>query len=186
MKNERSLYWTLILYDDSDNLNFNEKIEIIKKNYNYLYIKHDKDKLESGENKKAHYHIVLRFKNYKWLNSLSEELNVPYNYFQKVNSLNSILCYLIHFKEDNKYHYDITEVKGTSDFKSRLNKLILNCDKTEEDKISILFNYIMLSNSYITFSNFVSFVISKGLWSEFRRSATIFIKLLDEHNCNVV
>ena len=186
MKNERSLYWTLILYENSENLDFSKKIELIKKQYNYLYIKHDKDLLPTGEIKKSHYHIVLKFKNYKWKNSLSEELDIPPNYLEPVRSLNSILCYLIHFKEETKHHYDIMEVKGSADFKSKLLKVINNIDKTEEDKISILFNYIMISNRKITFSNFVSYVISKGLWSEFRRSSTIFIKLLEEHNVNML
>ena len=39
----RSKYWTLILYEDSDTLKFNDYIDYIKQNYIFLYIKHDKD-----------------------------------------------------------------------------------------------------------------------------------------------
>ena len=181
-KNIRSLYWTLILYDESDNLNFKEKIEKIKC-YEYLYIKHNKDIIPAtGEVKKTHYHVVIKFKNYKWLNSLSQELEIPSNYFEPVRNLNNILCYLIHFKEENKYHYDICEVKGSPVFKDKLVKIINNFDSTEEEKISLIFNFISLQNKKINFSDLVDFVLKKGLWAEFRRSALIFSKLVDEHN----
>lgn len=185
MKNDRSLYWTLLLYEESENLEFTEIKEKLKI-YDYLYILHDKDLLPSGEPKKKHYHVVLRFKNYKWLNSLSEELGIPSNYFQKVRNLEGILCYLIHFKEENKHHYDIADVKGSSTFKNRLIKCLNSNDLSEEDKVSILFNYIVMSTHKISYSKFVSYVISKGLWSEFRRSASIFNKLLDEHNSKML
>ena len=82
-KNIRSLYWGLILYDDSENLNFNDKIITIAQNFDYVYIKHDKDIDTNGNLKKIHYHIILKFNNYKWLKSLSDELNIPMNYFIK-------------------------------------------------------------------------------------------------------
>ena len=50
MKNERSLYWGLILYEDSENLKFSD---FNFSNYEYLYIKHDKDKNEDGSLKKG-------------------------------------------------------------------------------------------------------------------------------------
>lgn len=182
MKNVRSKYWTLILYDESENLNFKDKIEKIKC-YEYLYIKHNKDIIpETGELKKTHYHVVIKFNNYKWLNSLAEELDIPFNYFEPVRNLNNILCYLIHYNEENKFHYNICDVKGSSIFKNRLVKVINNFDSTEEEKISLIFNFIVLQNKKINFSDLVDFVLKKGLWAEFRRSALIFSKLLDEHN----
>lgn len=186
MKNIRSKYWTLILYDESENLNFKEKMEKIKC-YEYLYIKHNKDIiLETGELKKTHYHVVIQFKNYKWLNSLAEELEVPANYFEPVRNLNNILCYLIHYNEENKFHYNICDVKGSTIFKNRLVKVINNFDSTEEEKITLIFNFIALQNKKINFSDLVDFVLKKGLWAEFRRSSLIFCKLLDEHNSSML
>lgn len=186
IENKRSLYWTLILYDDSENLNFHEKIEKLK-GYEYLYIKHDKDIVpQTGEIKKIHYHVVLKFKNYKWLKSLSEELSIPMNYFEPVKNLNNILCYLIHYKEETKHHYDLTEVKGSHSFKDKLNKLINSIDLSEDERVSIIFNYIMTRTRYTTFSEMTSYILSKGLWADFRRSYGIFIRLLDEHNSKMV
>lgn len=186
MKNERSLYWTLILYEDSDTLNFKDKFEKIK-NYEYLYIKHDKDIISTtGEIKKIHYHIVLKFKNYKWRSSLAEELEIESNYLQPVRNLNNILCYLIHYKEECKHHYDLVEVKGSASFKDKLNKVIKQIDMSEDERVSVIFNYIMTRTRYTSFSEMTSYIISKGLWADFRRSYGIFIRLLDEHNSKMV
>lgn len=181
-KNERSYYWTLILYEDSTSYCFNDIISRIKSNYDYLYIKHDKDIDENGNLKKAHYHVVLKFKNYKWLNSLSKELDLTSNYFQSVNSLKGILCYLIHLNNTDKYLYSLNEVYGTKTFKSKLVKFVNNEDNTEEEKIKIIFDFINSTDYYISYSQLVNFVLEKCLWADFRRSSLIFFKLVEEHN----
>ena len=179
-KNLRSKYWTLILYEDSENLNFNFYVDYIKQNYIYLYIKHDRDYNEFGEIKKPHYHVVLKFDNYKWLSALSGELNLPGTYFQPVNSMNAILMYLIHFNQPQKFQYSLNDVVGSSVLKNKLIKLIKN-DILEEDKVLKLYDFI--SNSeYITLNELVKFALKNNIWSEFRRSSLIFIKLLEEHN----
>lgn len=181
-KNVRSLYWGLILYDDSENLNFNDKIITIAQNYDYVYIKHDKDIDSNGNLKKIHYHIILKFNNYKWLKSLSDELNIPMNYFEKINSLNNMLVYLIHYNNADKYQYSLNEVIGTSNLKIKLNKCISNIENSEEDKIMIILYFIYSCNTRLSYRDLVSFILNKGLWSEFRRSANIIFKLLEEHN----
>lgn len=180
-KNIRSLYWGLILYDDSENLNFNDKIITIAQNYDYVYIKHDKDIDPNGNLKKIHYHIILKFNNYKWLKSLSDELNIPINYFEKINSLNNMLVYLIHYNNPDKYQYSLNDVFGTASLKIKLNKCISNIENTEEDKIQIILDFIYSYPANLSYRDLVSFVLNKGLWAEFRRSANIIFKLLDEH-----
>lgn len=181
-KNIRSLYWGLILYDDSENLNFNDKIITIAQNYDYVYIKHDKDIDANGNLKKIHYHIILKFNNYKWLKSLSDELNIPMNYFEKINSLNNMLVYLIHYNNADKYQYSLNEVMGTSNLKIKLNKCISNIENSEEDKIMLILDHIYSCTTRLSYRDLVSFILNKGLWAEFRRSANIIFKLLEEHN----
>ena len=181
MKNERSKYWTLILYEDSENLKFNDYIEKIKfLSDNYCYILHNKDYNENGEIKKNHYHIVMSFNNYKWLNSLSSELNIPSNYFEKVRNLEHILMYLIHFNDKDKYQYDFTEIIGTKTFKDKLYRSLHCYNKDEESKVSEIITYI-IEHPDLSFTNLVKWVVENGFWSEFRRASSIFIKLLDEN-----
>lgn len=195
IKNERSIYWTLLLYKDSESYDTEQIIKEIKSKYNSIYILHDKDtynediynednsiKHKKGEIKKKHYHIVLKFKNYKWLNTLSEELNIEMNYFQKINNLENILCYLIHYKEDNKYHYGLEEVKGSRDLISKLRKIIENIDTTEEERITKIINFIRLEKHIISENKMIDYILNNGLWGEYRRSYTIINNIRQEHN----
>lgn len=195
IKNERSIYWTLLLYKDSESYNTEQIIKEIKSKYNAVYILHNKDtynediynednsiKHKKGEIKKEHYHIVLKFKNYKWLNTLSEELGIEMNYFQKINNLENILCYLIHYKEDNKYHYGLEEVKGSRELISKLRKIIENIDTTEEERITKIVNFIRLEKHIISENKMIDYILNNGLWGEYRRSYTIINNIRQEHN----
>lgn len=178
MKNERSLYWALMLYEDSSNLKFSD---INLSNYEFIYIKHDKDKKDDGTFKKSHYHVILKFKNYKWLSSLSEELNIPMNYFEKIRSLDNMLTYLLHYKEENKYHYNFDDLVGSSLLKSKLKKIINNFEKDETDIMADFLNFID-SSKFLRFIDLYRFAVDNQYWSEFRRNYSILKDLTTEHN----
>ena len=56
-------------------------IDYITKNFDYALIKHDCDlKDNSLELKKEHYHVVIAFKNYRYLNSMVDELKISSNF----------------------------------------------------------------------------------------------------------
>lgn len=170
----RSKYFTIELYDESENINFNDKIELIKK-YDYAYIRHDKDGV------KTHIHCVVMFNNYRYLNAVSEEFDIPPNYIQKVRTLDSILTYLIHLNDKSKYQYDIKEVIGSINALEKLNKSYKNNGLEEENKILDLISYID-SCDYLTFTKFVKFACQIGRFDIVRRSQYLFIKLIEEHN----
>ena len=171
--------FNLILYDEDET--HKKAIEIIKQNYDYAMICHDKDIDEaSGELKKPHYHIVLRFVNAKWNTALSKELGIEPNYIQESRSLKRSLLYLIHFYDENKYQYSIDEVDGP--LKKRLFTFIQNEDKSESEKVLEILEEIDEINSYINFMVFVRHIAKKGYWDVFRRSTGIFVRYIDEHN----
>lgn len=182
MKNVRSKYWTIILYQDSDTLSFDTFKQKLFSLGEYIYILHDKDtNTETGEIIKPHYHVVLSFNNYKWLNSLSEELGIPSNYFQPVRNLNDILLYLLHYDYDNKFNYSFNECIGTPQFLLKLKRAVNSYGKDEDSKVSDIIDYI-ISHPNLSFTNLVKWVVDYGAWSDFRRASTIFIKLLEENN----
>lgn len=174
----RSKYYSIELYDESDNLRFSEKIELIKK-YDYAYILHDKD------NVKPHYHVVMAFNNYRYLNSVAEELTIPSNYIEPVRSLDSILMYLIHLNDKSKYQYKLEEIQASKSLYDKLVKAYKNNGLEEESKILDLIEYIE-RNEYITYSRFIKYGCSIGRYDIIRRSQYLFIKLIDEHNNRVM
>lgn len=175
MKNKRSKYWALILYEDSEIYNYNEVFEYIKTHFDYVGILHDKDGV------KNHFHFVLKFNNYKWLSSLVDELNIPFNYFESINSYNSMLLYLIHFDYKDKYNYSINDVFGNHEIISKLNKLIKTGNLSEEEKFIMILDYIDNSD-FISFSNFYRYCCSIGVISFVRGYGVIIKSLIEEHN----
>ena len=168
----------LMLYpEDSTHV---QAIEKIKESYDYAFILHDKDCDEDGVVKKAHWHVVLRFKNQNWNSSIAKDLGIELNYIQKVKNFDNALQYLIHYNDSDKYQYDLSEVKGN--LKNRLKEKINASNKTEGEKVMDLIEWIDSYDCIVSVKALARYCAENGYWAEFRRSASIFIKILDEHN----
>lgn len=181
MEKYRSKNFNLVLYDEDET--HIRALEYIQKNYDYAMILHDKDFDEkTGEIKKPHYHIVIRFKNAKWNTALADELNITPNYIEESRNLKRSLQYLIHYNDENKHSYDMEEVQGT------LTKLLIETinteNKTESEKVIELLNYIDNSDEFIDVDQFLRYCADIGYWDVYRRSATTFINKINRHNTN--
>lgn len=170
----RSKYYTIELYNESENINFNDKIDLIKK-YDYAFILHDKD------NCKSHYHCVIIFNNYRYLNSVSEELNIPTNYIEEVRTIDGMLTYLIHLNDKSKFQYNINDIVGSEKAINMFYKAYKNNGLVEENKIIDLLHYIDTCG-YLTLHKFIIYACSIGRYDIVRRSQYIFLKIIDEHN----
>lgn len=174
----RSKYYTIELYDDSENIKFSDKIEKIKQ-YDYAYILHDKD------GSKPHYHSVVAFNNYRYKSAVCEEFDIPENYVQEVRNIDSILMYLIHLNDKSKYQYDLKDVVGSKNLLDKLKKNLANNGLEEENKILDLLDFIERSE-YLTFKRFVKYACEIGRFDIVRRSQYLFIKIIEEHNKHVL
>lgn len=175
----RSRSFLLLLYEDDET--HRKAIKKIKESYDYACILHDKDIDDNGDLKKPHYHFVLRFNNQRWNTALAEELGITLNYIMEPISLDKSLAYLIHYYEDDKkHHYDLSEVFGP--LKYRLIQVINHDNKTESERVLEILELIDNSDSDIQFSVFCKYMAKMGYWSDFRRSASLFMRYIDEHN----
>ena len=179
MEKFRSRRFCLLLYTSEDDTHI-KALDYIKNNYeNYAYIVHDKDINKDNELKKAHTHIVLEFNNARWSSSLAEELGITPNYIQNCKNFEKALDYLIHFNDDTKYQYDINEVKGN--LKKQLIKQMNSFNKDENEIVKEIIE--MINNSdLIDISTFVKVMCDLGYYSYFRRSLSLFLRLIDIHN----
>lgn len=167
-----------MLYPTEDESHRNA-LEIIKDNYDYACIVHDLDENETGEIKKEHTHIVLRFKNAIWNTALAKDLEIADNYIEKCRNLDKSLMYLIHYNDIDKYQYDFEDVEGT--LKDKLYRLINNAGSDEDERVQELIDYISESD-YIKVSEFSKYCVKTGKWDIYRRSSSIFLELIREHN----
>lgn len=179
MEKFRARNFNLVLYDEDET--HKKAIEYIEKNCDYAKILHDRDVDEkTGEIKKPHYHIVIRFNNAKWNTSLAEDLGITENYIEESRSLKRSLLYLIHFYDEDKYQYNIDEVKGT--LKKKLKSYIVNDDKEEYEKVEEIFCFIDEQDRKISKSYLMRYCTSIGYWDILRRCFAPICCYLEEHN----
>lgn len=172
--NCRSRCFACILYEDSESYSFSYVLDYIKNNFeNYAYIKHEPEEDE----KKTHYHVIIYFPNKRWKSSLSNELNVPINYFESVN-LVPYLKYLIHYDNEEKKQYNVDDVKGP--LRDKLND-ILHFNK-EENQFNEILVYFETTNKIISWTDLTYFCVSHNLYSCYRRNVNSLKILLQEHN----
>ena len=187
----RDRKFLFMLYPDNEE--HAKAVEKIKKSYDYAGILHDRDYFTeedekknpehvAGTLKKPHWHIIIRVtgKNPIWSSALCKELGVDERFCEKPKSFENALMYLIHYNDIDKAQYDPTEVFGS--IKNKLMECLNNVSKSEGEKVSELIEYIESQNEIITIKNFARYCAQNGYWAEFRRSASIFIKIIDEHN----
>lgn len=108
----------VLLYEDSESYDFKETLRICKSQKKWAYIKHFP---ESNE-KKEHFHVVLRFENNKTKEALSKELGIPINYIDPVKNFRTICRYLIHKDDEDKYQYSLDQVQVSEAFEREYKK----------------------------------------------------------------
>lgn len=104
-KDDRTRLWTFIVYPDSAPENWRE---IIDEWHIAGCISpfHEFDKNPDGETKKPHYHVILSFdgnKSYEQIVELIAPLHCPIP--KRVQSIRTMVRYLIHEDNPEKYHY---------------------------------------------------------------------------------
>lgn len=110
-KKERSRLWNVLLYPDDES--HVTALSFIRATYHYVAICHDKDVCpETGELKKPHYHVIIKFCQARWNSSIADELGITPNYMQKTGSWDNSARYLLHDGVDEKYQYDKSELEG--------------------------------------------------------------------------
>lgn len=189
MEKYRSRVHMILLYPDNEN--HVEVLRKISKSYDYAGITHDRDtwteedekknpEHKQGALKKEHIHIVLRTSNATWNTAICKELGLEEKFCEQVKNIDRALQYLLHYNEPDKTQYSLDDVYGG--LRTKLAESIQRNEKSEGEKVVELIDYIEKQDGLITIKSFASYCASQGYWSEFRRSATIFIKIIEEHN----
>lgn len=92
----------------------------------WAYILHDKDVDENKKKIRPHYHVMMRFKDAKTITKISKIFGDKPQYIEAWhNTINNGFSYLIHETSgsQNKYHYDISEVTASFDFKAKIESI---------------------------------------------------------------
>lgn len=187
----------LEIYHDWDN--YEEIINYIKSHYIlYLMITHDKDiwteedlakhpeyfaenNIQVGDLKKIHDHVLVKFPNPRYRNTIANELIIDSRWIQKVIKYKKAVQYLIHLNDPDKHFYSIDEVKGTLMLDLRK---YLKQDEYEENKSEEIIHYI-LSQNHNTLLSVLKWVNKNGLYSTYRMGYSLYKDIIIEHNAGV-
>lgn len=182
----RSRLWCVLLYPDDDcHL---KALDIIRSSYSYVGILHNKDiwteedeknnsEHKSGELKKPHYHIIIKFSQPRWNTAIADELGIAYNYLEPCRSFKNAGAYLVHSGIDDKYQYDISELEGS------LSSDVINAlySRSENERIILLLSLID-DMGWITYRQLLDVALQHDLYSDVRRMGFILSRVIDEHN----
>lgn len=153
--------------------------------YNFAAILHDKDVYEDGDQKgeikKAHWHIVLRFKNAVWNTAISKELGITANYLEACKDVDSALLYLVHYGHNDKFQYEYEAVFGPLGLKLAT----LLADTDEGTRVLNILEIIENSPGPIGYSELLKKAVSAGLYADLRRMGHFATALIREHNYEV-
>ncbi len=122
--NQRINCFTIELYDNSETLDYISIFNIVSSvefySCKYYVVLHDKDIInDMGELKKAHYHLLVKLDNaidikkiYDILNYSNNErtLQAIVNNLSVVKSFKSMVRYLIHRDNKEKYQYNLEDI----------------------------------------------------------------------------
>lgn len=169
-----SRYFSFILYEeDKEQM---KGYEYIKEHFDYASILHDRDKLEDGEIKKSHYHIIIRIgKNPRNRKAISKETGIQENYIEGCNK-EKMLLYLIHYNNPEKTQYSIEEVKGA--LKEDLEMLIKQKTNTNEEILDEIIRYIY--NNKVNMFELTNYCIKRNYYKQLKENQYLLSRLVVE------
>lgn len=194
---ERSQNFALLLYPDDDtHCMAVARLMDDGNNYQYALILHDADTYEednaelghvAGEIKKAHWHVVLSFRNQRTISVVASELGLRENYLRYIGrdqscaflSRADALAYLTHAHEPCKHHYSRTEVYGPLAY---LVPEYLEEPKDESARVIDLLELLHSLPVPCPYKTVIKRSAEAGLYDVLRRMGSLATKVIDEHN----
>lgn len=164
--------FSIVCYEESENLQFNIVLEnAIKNNLDYFYIKH----FPETEEKKSHYHLVIYSQSATKISTISNKLNIPENYInikphnsnEKSYTLKKTIGYLLHYNQSDKINYDISNIySNREDLLEKYYNLLTNGD-SEKSQLSEIIAFI--DDNKPSIDNVLKFCLQNNMLKVFRK-----------------
>lgn len=180
----RSRLYVAVLYpEDPTHVACIEKLNT--NGYNFAAILHDKDVYEDGDQKgevkKAHWHIIIRFKNAVWSTAVAKELGIEHNYLEPCRDADAALLYLVHYGKEEKFQYEYEEVFGP--MKIKLATLLADTD--EGTRALNVIEIIENSPGPIGYTELIRKAVAAGVYGDLIRMGSFATGAMREHNYEI-
>lgn len=173
MADKQSRNFIGVFYPDSTSYDFKKVLSRIEDTFDdFAYVLHDKDVDENGELKKPHFHWCGK-RSPAPISTVANALGVEPNSIEFCKNWKYSLRYLIHADNPDKFQYLPETVTANFPFTSVIE------GKLEALKSRKIFNFIN-ENPTITPNALAEWCFEHDLWSEYRRSFSIWCSILRE------
>ena len=185
---QRSRWHQIIVYpEDQDAENVKSRAAAMWEEW--VGILHDKDvDPETGEIKKAHYHLLLHSKNARAPSAVAKALRIPENMVEVMNDGQAALAYLTHSTEGarraGKWKYPATDLQGPLAEAAAEAAEKATSNASEGAQVLAIIQHIRETpeTEALSMSELAAWAAASGLWASFRRAAVIFKTIMEEHN----
>lgn len=174
MSDKKSRIFLGVLYPDSDSYDCQKVIFRLEDTFlDLAYITHDMDVDENGALKKPHVHWCGKRSSPAPISTVANALGVAENSIEFCKNWKYSLRYLIHADNPDKFQYSPDKVTANFPFNAVIE------GKLEAMKSRQIYNFIN-DNPTITLNALAQWSFQADVWSEFRRSYSIWASLLRE------
>lgn len=164
-----------VVYPDSESYDCGAVLDLLSEVFtDYAYILHDKDVDDSGEVKKAHIHWVGKRKSPVTCKTIANALGLAEHDIERTKKWKSMVRYLIHADDEDKYQYEPELVVSSFDYGEYVTPL------SDVDMAINIMDYI-LEHDNVRVTELARWAAANGLWSEFRRSFPIYAAIMNEN-----
>lgn len=189
----KSRAFRIELYSETESYDSYKVLKHIVKNYDCVFIYHNKDMFDDGTPKKPHYHFVIRWSGApRYSSGLAKELGIDERFILPCygddntrTCLKYSLTYLVHKDELEKYQYSTKEVrfyKKDSKLYQLFKRFTFSDVQLSEGEILLEIDNFIKSQRYVSTSNLLFFTVSNGWHGVYKKYSSTVHRLLDEHN----
>lgn len=178
MKVKTYRLFSILCYDESENISFNDIFQnVLKNNLKYFYIKH------KGENddKKNHYHLMIYYDQATTISKVSKILNIQDNYikisddFGNRYTLKKSLGYFLHYNNKEKINYSYNDIVTNCEDLVRKYYDILTGGSDEKNELKEIIAFI--NDNGATIGDTLSFCIDNDYLKTFKKYSYVLTTL---------
>lgn len=155
----------------------------------WVGILHDLDvNQETGELKKAHYHLLLHSGNARSVSAVAKLLRIPANLVEAKANGEAAMAYLLHATDkatmEGKHPYPVEALEGPLSSAAAEAARKARGGASEGAQVVTILNFIEETprTERISMAALARWAATSGNWASFRRAAVIFKTVVEEHN----
>lgn len=177
--NTKEYGYICILYPEDNERHATAIEKMTSLGWPFVLMRHNDDYYEDGQEKKHHVHVLMQFKNQRYLSSISKQLDVEPHLFRRLENFEGYVRYMTHMDHPERAQYLPESFEGT--LKKKAIEALSEAE-SENDRIKRLLDLLDSYECVIELRTWIRIVCDNGLYADCRRAGYLMKAMLEEHN----